>query len=134
MKSILRSLFVNALVLYLAARIFPGIAYNGQFKTLILAALALTLLNLIIRPVIKLLLLPINLITLNLFGWIVNVIMLFLVTVVVKGYQVVPFHFLGYSNAGFIIPAMDISLLVSYILASIVISALVSLLIWLLKG
>jgi putative membrane protein len=134
MKALLRSLFINVLVLYLAVLIFPGIIYNGQLETLLLASVTLTLLNNFVKPIIKLLLLPINLITLNLFAWVANVLMLFLVTSIVKGYQVVGFHFSGFIWQGFIIPAMDISQLFSFILASVLISIVVALIRWLLKS
>ncbi len=133
MKAILRSLFLNGLVLYFAVLVFPGINFNGQLDTLFLAAVTLTFLNYFIKPIIKLLLLPINLITLNLFGWVANVITLFLVTVLVSGFKVIPFHFVGFAYQGFIIPALDISLIFSYIIGSILISAIVGFLRWLLK-
>lgn len=134
MKTLLRALFVNSLVLYFAILTFPGLGFNGQIKTLLLAALALTLLNRFVKPVIKLLLLPINLITLNLFGWVANVIMLFLVTVLVGGFQVHAFHFAGYASGGFVIPAMDISQVIAYILASLLISLYAAVLGWLLQS
>lgn len=134
MKSLLRSLFVNALVLYFAILVYPGIVYNGQLKTLLLAALTLTLLNNFIKPVIKLLLLPINLITLNLFGWVANVITLFLVTVLVSGFEVVPFHFEGITTNGFVVPSMDLSLVISFILGSLLISLAAALIGWLLRS
>jgi putative membrane protein len=133
MKGPLRSILINALVLYLAALILPGLIFNGQLGTLLMAALALTLLNSFIKPIIKLLLLPINLITLNLFAWVTNAVMLFAITLFVKGYQVVPFHFVGLTAQGFTIPSMDVSQIFSYILASILISALSSFIAWLLK-
>ncbi len=133
MKSILRALFINAAVLFLATRIYPGLIFDGQLKTLILATLALTILNRFVKPIIKLLLLPINLITLGLFGWVAQVLTLFLLTRLVTGFAVVPFYFPGWSNNGFVVPAMAISSFASYLIASITISILAQVLGWLFR-
>lgn len=130
----LRALFINGLVLYFVILIYPGLSFSGSLKTLFFAALALTLLNQFIKPVTKLLLLPINLITLNLFAWVANVVMLFLVTVLVSGFSVRAWHFGGYASSGFVIPSLDISQIISLILASLLISAIASVIGWLLKN
>lgn len=133
MKTILRALFINATILFLASRIYPGLLYDGQFKTLLLAAIALTVLNRFIKPVIKLLLLPINLITLGLFGWVAQVLTLFILTRLVSGFAVVGFYFVGWTSNGFVVPAMNISPFISYVLASITLSLLTQILGWLLR-
>ena len=133
MKTILRSVFLNMIVLYLAIRIFPGLKYDGTLRTLFLATLALTLLNKTAKPLIKLLLLPINLITLGVFGWVANVATLFILTRLVVGFAIIGFYFEGIDYQGFVVPAMQISLLMSFFLASITISFVASLVSWLLR-
>lgn len=133
MKSILRALFLNATVLFLASRIYPGLVYDGSFRTLLLAAIALTILNRFIKPVLKLLLLPINLITLGLFGWVAQVLTLFILTRLVPGFRVIPFFFPGWESNGFVVPSMHINLFISFILASITLSILSQALGWLLR-
>lgn len=133
MKTILRALFINATILFLASRIYPGLVFDGQLKTLLLAAIALTILNRFIKPVIKLLLLPINLITLGLFGWVAQVLTLFILTRLVSGFAVVGFYFAGWTSNGFVVPAMTISTFISYVLASITLSLLSQVLGWLLR-
>ena len=133
MKTILRAIFLNMVVLYVATRVFGGLSYDGTFRTLILATIALTLLNRIVKPLIKLLLLPINLITLGFFGWVSHVATLFILTRLVEGFVVKSFYFEGFTYDGFVAPAMQISTLMSYIIASIVISVVASVVGWLLK-
>lgn len=133
MKTILRILFLNLIVMYLAFVIYPGLSYDGTLKTLLLAAAALTLLSRIVQPLIKLLLLPINLLTLGFFGWVTHVATLFLLTRAVKGVVVSAFYFQGFGYNGFTAPPMQISLLASYVLGSLTISLINSMISWLLR-
>lgn len=69
-----------------------GIGIHAQnAPTILWAAVALGVINLIVRPVVRLLALPINLITLGLFGWVINGLMLWLVAAVVPGFRVAGF-------------------------------------------
>lgn len=133
MKAILKALFLNLIVLYVSVWLFAGLEIDGRIQTLILAAIILTALHKFVKPIIKLLLLPINLLTLGIFGWVSNVLMLFLAAMLVDGLSVTGFYFTGFAYEGFVIPAMQISLLVSYILASLVMSIVRNLMDWLLK-
>lgn len=133
MKTLLRSIFLNSLYLYLSILWFPGLAFDGTVKTLVLAAVALTILNKIVKPLIKLLLLPINLITLGIFGWVANVATLFILTRLVAGFVVRGFYFPGMNLSGFVAPAFNVSTLAAYVLASMVISLTSSLVAWLLR-
>lgn len=131
MKSIIRSLFHHLIVIYLVVKFYPGIRFDGTLQTLLITAFVLTLLNRFVKPLIKLFLLPINILTLNLFGWVANVLTLFLATILVSGFDVKPFFFTGFNYAGFVIPSMGISLLFSLILASLYISIISAFLKWL---
>lgn len=133
MKTILRSIFLNSLVLYLSILVFPGMVYDGTIRTLILAAITLTLLNKIVKPIIKLLLLPINLLTLGLFGWVVHVATLFILTQIISGFAIKAFYFPGINVQGFAAPAFAVSVLMAYVLASLTISLISSLVSWLLS-
>jgi putative membrane protein len=134
MKWLLRAIFLNGLILYLAVLIYPGMSIDTGVITLLVAAASLTVLNKIVKPLIKLLLLPINLVTMGLFGWVVNVLSLFLLTYFVNGFSIYAFYFNGWSYQGFVIPAMQISILYSFILGSIVLSLVSNLVYWLVKG
>jgi putative membrane protein len=132
-KSIIRSLSVNILTIWLAGQLFPGISLVGGWKTLFWAAVALGLIELLVKPVLNLLLLPINLLTLGTFRWVVNVLGLFFVTVLVPGFAIRAFHFTGFSSSGLVIPAVHISLLFSYILGSFIISLINTFINWLVR-
>lgn len=83
---ILRLLF-NALGLLLIAEYVPGIEVAGFYPALI-AALVLGLLNLIVRPVLLLLTLPITIITLGLFALVINGFLFLFAASVLEGFSV----------------------------------------------
>jgi putative membrane protein len=67
----------SALVIFATAYAFPAIKIT-DFKTAVIAAVVLGLINLIIRPVVKLFTLPINILTLGLFTLVINAAMIML--------------------------------------------------------
>jgi putative membrane protein len=72
---------INAVALWVAAWLIPGITFGGStsgdtFKTVLLVALIFGLINAFIRPIAKLLSLPFIILTLGLFVFIVNALML----------------------------------------------------------
>ena len=131
MKSLIRTLILNIAVIFFAAWVLPGLSYSDNFQVLILAAVGLGLVNMVVRPIVKLVTLPINLVTLGIFSWVVNVLMLYLVTRLIPGFEVSAFHFGGLSYEGFSISAMEVGLLSSYVLSSFIIGLLTSVLGWL---
>ncbi len=131
MKGLLRSFIFHAFVLWFIATNVGGIHFGNDPKVLLLAALALTFVDMLIKPVINLLILPLTLITLGTFRWVSSVFTLYLTTLLVPGFAVVAFTYPGL-NAGFIIiPAITLSLLGAYIALSILSSLFVSFLYWL---
>lgn len=85
--SILLRWFLSALTLFLVALLVPGFHVAGLYAAFI-AALILGLINAIIRPVLLILTLPINVLTLGLFTFVINALMLLLASSIVKGFDV----------------------------------------------
>ena len=75
MKLILRIL-INAFAIWLAAMLLEGFNFSGSLLNLIIVAIIFGLVNALIRPIVKLLTLPITLITLGLFSLVINMLML----------------------------------------------------------
>lgn len=135
MKKLLRILTINFFSLWLTARIFPAaISYQENWQTLFGAAAALGLVNLVIKPLIKLLLLPITILTLGAFRWVINVLGLYFVTFLVPGFSILAFDFAGLSYRGFTIPSFHASLISAYIILSFALSLISSFIYWLIKN
>ncbi len=79
--------FINALALMLVAYLYPGVQVAGMIEALI-AALVLGLVNALIRPILVLLTLPVTVLTLGLFIFVINALLFWFVAEVVKGFTV----------------------------------------------
>ena len=71
-------LLVNAAALWVATRIVPGVTYSGELLPFLGVALVFGIVNAFIRPVAKLLTLPLIILTLGIFALVVNGLMLWL--------------------------------------------------------
>jgi putative membrane protein len=77
MKLIVR-IFINAVAIWVTSLVLSGLSFEGDFLSLILVGLIFGLVNALIRPIVKLLTLPINILTLGLFTLVINALMLML--------------------------------------------------------
>lgn len=132
-KRFLRFYIFSLAALWLVTQLIKGVTFAGGYQTLLLASLALTLVNLLVKPLVNLLLLPLNLLTLGAFRWVVNVAALYLVTLLVPQFKIEAFLFPGFSYQGFIIPPIHLNILWVFVLASLSISIITSFLFWLTK-
>ena len=74
--SVLVRLAIIALGVYVAAAIVPGVQLEGTAGSLLVVSLLLAVVNLLVRPVVKLLSLPFVLLTFGLFLVVINAAML----------------------------------------------------------
>jgi putative membrane protein len=86
MRGFFFRLIITALGLWAAATIVPGMDITG-WRALLVSALLLGIVNAVIRPVILILTLPLTVLTLGLFIFVVNGISLALVAWLVPGFQ-----------------------------------------------
>lgn len=87
---------IYTLAIMLLAYVVPGISVRSFYAALI-AALILGLVNAVIRPLLIILTLPVNILTLGLFTLVINALMLWFVASIVKGFDIRSFTaaFLG---------------------------------------
>ncbi len=78
---------LNAVALLVVADVLPGIVV-ASFGSALLAALVLGLINMLVKPVLILLTLPITVVTLGLFLLVLNALMFWLAGSMLKGFQV----------------------------------------------
>lgn len=69
---------INAVALYAAVWIVPGIEFRGDWTGVLWLALISGLLNALVRPVLKFLTCPLIILTLGLFTIVINTVMLLL--------------------------------------------------------
>jgi len=75
-------ILINAAALYVADFLIGGITFSGEWWKFLLVALAFSLLNTYIRPILRILTLPISVITLGLFLLVINALMLLLTSAI----------------------------------------------------
>lgn len=83
----LLNLLLSGLAVFVSGRIIPGVVID-TFVTSIVVAVILGIVNAIIKPVLIVLTLPINIVTLGLFSLVINAVMILLVDALVPGFSV----------------------------------------------
>lgn len=131
MKTLLRYYLINLGALWFTSIIIKGLVYVGGIQTLFLAALVFALINLILLPLLKILLLPLNLLTLGFFAWVSNVLALYFLTRIVPNLHLTSFYFPGFSTGGFSIPATEVTVFWTAVIASLAIGLLTNFFHWL---
>jgi putative membrane protein len=87
MLRMLGAILGNAIAL-LATTVVPGIVFTGSFGQLVLGGIIFGLFNLIVRPIAVLLSLPALILTLGLFYFVLNGILLWIAARLIPGYAV----------------------------------------------
>ncbi|MHB8708586.1 MAG: phage holin family protein [Desulfuromonadales bacterium] len=78
---------VSGLAIIITAYLLPGVRVTGFFAALV-TALILGLINAFIRPVLILLTLPLNILTLGLFTLVINALLIMLAAAIIPGFSV----------------------------------------------
>ncbi len=130
-KRVVRVFLIECIALYLVSKVTTGFDFEKGIVSLVITGAALGIAAFSIRPVINILILPLNLLTFGIFKFLTNAITLYIVDLVLKEFNVGVFHFLGVKNALIDILAFSVPYPVSYIAFSFAISLITSVLYWL---
>jgi putative membrane protein len=131
-KRLLRIFIVESVVLYLITQITTGLVFENGVTGLFYTAFALSIASLFIKPIINLLLLPLNLLTFGVFRFLTNAITLFLVDLVLSQFSITSFFFKGYRGNLIVIPTLGTpSGPFSYLAFSFLISFVTTVIYWL---
>ena len=130
MKRFLKTLIINGFIFWLLERFYPAITLQN-FRTLILATLALTLANILIRPLIKLITLPLNFLTLGFFSWAANIATFYITVWIVEGFSLSTTYFPGFQINGIKLQSTELPRIATLVIATFAFSFLNRLLTWL---
>ncbi len=133
MKKYARSIVTSLLAFGLVAYFYPGFSYNNNYYTLLFSGAIFALLTIFVKPILKILSLPFNLITFGFFSFFINIIILYGISYFVHDFKIVGFHFSGYNLSGFLLPAYDLTQLISALVASVIIGIFSTFLHWIFK-
>lgn len=85
--NLLIRLLISTLAIVVAAKVVPGV-YVDSWTTAAVVAIVLGILNTFLRPVLQILALPITILTLGLFYFVVNVFIIFLAAELISGFRI----------------------------------------------
>jgi len=78
----------NAVALFVAAWLLSGVDYGDQWWTLLIAAAVFTVVNFAVKPILAVLSIPFIVVTLGLFYFLINVLMLYLTDWLVPDFEI----------------------------------------------
>lgn len=133
MKSLLRGAFINALSLFVLTQTLAGVTVNGGLTTYIAAGFVLAFVYTIVKPVVGIVSLPLNILTLGFSSFLINILLFYLATSIIPEISITAFTLNGFSFAGFVIPTINFNTFFAYAVAALVHSVIVSFISWLRK-
>jgi putative membrane protein len=89
---------INTIAIILAIKFVPGIVYSGGWGGILAVGLIFGLVNTFIRPFVKLLALPLLILSLGLFSFVINALMLLLTSLISAEFSL-GFHVTGFKAA-----------------------------------
>ena len=133
MKKFLKNWFINSVALAVIGWFFTGIQVSYQPYDFFLAALLLTVIIKLMKPVFELVFLPLNLLTLGVFRWIRTVISLGLLTYIANGVSLKGFYFPGLWLGAIEIQPFSAPSFISLIVGAILLNLCKKAIRWILK-
>lgn len=130
-KGLLRRIVFSTASLLLVSLLLDGVRITGGIVSYLTAGLLLSLMMLLLKPILQIISFPINALTFGFFSFIVNSIILFLLTVFDPQIHVSAFTLPSLSFLGFITPATPLNTWFALVVASLAVSGVYSLLTWL---
>jgi len=88
MRNFLLSIIVNWISLLVLTYFLPNWIQVSDWRAALMAAFVLAILNALVRPILMILSMPLNLLTLGLFTFVINALMLYLAQYFVSGFTI----------------------------------------------
>lgn len=133
MKRLVKHYVIDTFSLWVVANTATGMLFERGTQTLLATGLALMGTFLLAKPIINLLLLPLNLVTFGLFRWVSSAVVLYIVTLIIRDFKIISFDFSGFSNKWIEIPQIHFEGILAFIGFSFLLSIITSFIYWLIK-
>lgn len=88
MRKLFFAVLISLFSLWIAHRYIPGFDVRGGIQVYVVAALVLGVLNIVVKPILKLVAFPLMLLTLGLFGLVINALLLWVLTGIVPSVMI----------------------------------------------
>lgn len=133
MKSLFRGVLVNALSLFFLTQLLSGVKVAGGFNTYLIGGLVLAFVYKIIKPILSIISLPLNILTLGASSFLINIALFYIATSLIPQISITPFTLNTFTFYGFVIPTIHLNSFFAYAAAAFVHSVIVSFISWLRK-
>jgi putative membrane protein len=133
MKGYLLSFIISTLAFMSTTFVITGLNYHGNTTVLLEVSAAFGLLEVFVRPILKLLLLPLNFLTLGFLSGVSGLLIIWLLTVLVPRFSLTDTHFPGYTISHITIPSFDLNVFLTALIGALLISVISSILYWITK-
>ena len=90
-RRLLYSWIVNVAAIWIASVVIDGVDYSEDYWILVVTGLVFSLVNLLVKPVVKLFALPLVILTLGIVLFFVNLLMLYITAWIVPGFELESF-------------------------------------------
>lgn len=127
MRRLIVHVLAASLALAAAAYLVQGFQISPTWDTYLIGSVVYLLLSSVVGPLIKLLLLPFNLLTLGLFRWVASVLVLYIFDLLYSGVTITSYTFPGFSSSLLTLSPGPVSLFWALVLATLVMSITYSL-------
>ncbi|MDO4229099.1 MAG: phage holin family protein [Capnocytophaga sp.] len=81
------NLLITGIIVFLLGNILPGAVIDNYFSA-VLVAFVLSILNVLVKPILTIISIPITLLTLGLFMFVINAVIILLAAELVQGFKV----------------------------------------------
>jgi putative membrane protein len=119
-KQMLKRWFRNFVVLFALSYFYPGFVVSGGLVSFLLASLLLYFVQVFLHPILKVLYLPVNIVTLGMFSWLIVAAHLLILNFVFNFVKFLPFTYGEFRVFGWIAPGGEINIIFSVILGTII--------------
>lgn len=133
MRTITRSIIFYCFALYIVSETIKGLKVDGGFQTIVIGGAIFAFLSLVLKPVLRAIAFPLTILTLGLFSFVINAVILFLLTKIITKIHVMAFTLQKISLGGFKISSYHFNSIFAFIFISAIISLLVGVFSWLTK-
>ncbi|MCR4329988.1 MAG: phage holin family protein [Candidatus Roizmanbacteria bacterium] len=135
MRSYIRRVVYYMGALYATSILIPGFSVMQSAKGFLIASIVVTLAFTFLSPLIRVVLLPINIITLGIFSWLAQVVVFYIALLFFPTlFSIRSWNFVGWqvTQLGITIAPMSISVFATIIIAALMISFIAAVVQWIL--
>jgi len=122
MRYLARVILYNMFALWITSQIIPTLSVEGGWQAFLIAAVTLSVLMLVVAPLLRILFLPVNMLTFGLLSWVINVIVIYLLTFFVSDVHITPWTFPGGAWQGFVFPSVALSYTAALVVSSLTVT------------